>query len=203
MQDGVAITGLIGQEGSDWGEWAYLLLFFILPALSSLGQWIRKKSGMTGEPTDGDAPVAGKVAKPDRPGKRPPILGIPGQIRQTLAAPPPKPITVVKPPAARPVARATPQRPVVTHPPFSPPPPTPVARKAQDRDRAARQAMARAAVAAEDEFEAILLDDVPLKKPRRRVVPGRVDLGDLRRAIVLNEILQPPLALREEEHLPG
>jgi hypothetical protein len=204
------LSNLVAQESPDGGGWAnllYLLLVVIIPALGQFGAWIRKKYG--GEEEGGQEGAArpdGKVvtvppskptARPDIPQARPLA---PTQHR------PPRPVVRGVPPgrpvAERPAPGAAPSRRAPTP---APPRVVPVGRKpVQPRERPQRnpdalvesgelRATPDPAVEARVRSGKTFVEGQP-------VVPA-VQLGpltpeDLRKAIVLREVLGSPLALR-------
>ncbi len=182
------VPALVGQsELDDWSNLLYLLLVLVLPMLSALGSWIRKRYGNEpGEPADRFEDISEDevILLPEEPVQRP-------VVPQARPAAPVRPVVVIAPaaPPVRPVAEpVSPWEPPPRQPLFTPPP---VAARGYEAPRPTRrvQAEARREVA----------------KPRVASEPmmskARADLGvltreELRRAILLREVLGPPAALR-------
>lgn len=199
-------SGVIGQGESDWGNLLYLLLVVVLPLLGSFGQWIREKAGKKDESSAGELIPNDKDTKPKRPGKRPPLPAKPFEVaKKPVAATPVKPSAVRQQPPAPPITKVPPKKPVATPPqPKAIPKAKPVViKQEQPPPRDMRRAMVDAIVASDEEYDAIIMEDEPKSRPTKSLQLGRVNLGDLQRAIVMNELLQPPLALREKDHLAG
>ena len=198
----------------DWTNLLYLLVFLIFPALNSLGERLRKRFGKskTQPPPAPGAPVIGE------PGKR--LDSPPGRTIVIMQQPPPAPATH---PRSRPAVQGRPARPVVSgrlvvrRAPSQPPPrrPLPVqppdARPAQRRLRPQPPAAPQEgrSVAAPVEASGHALSRLIAQADqaqRRQTRPGSatqwvrqaITPAHLRHIVVLNEILQPPLALRRD-----
>lgn len=205
---------LVGQDDFNLSDLLYLLIFFVFPLLNSLGAKIREKFGESSADADADsefgpvAPKGSEQAPPDR-GVLERTRRAGEQMRRPNAPPAPassapKPPPIAKPvptthrrdqPIARPVAprkrQPTPKR---GRRPAAPS--TGRSRAPQSQNaREDRLTTVEWLVAEEEELHA------GTSRPHRRSpLPERVDVATLRSAVVLSEILQPPLALREERY---
>lgn len=182
------VRALVGQsELDDWSNLLYLLLVLVLPMLSALGSWIRKRYGNEpGKPAGDFEDISENevVLLPEEPVRRP-------VVPQARPAAPVRPVVVISPlaPPVRPMAEPVFPRVSTPTPPVFVPPSVP----RQEPDALRPPPRPRAGT--------------PLEIARAQAVSGplvsraRVELGvltpaDLRRAIVLREVLGLPVALR-------
>lgn len=189
----------IAQEDSPWGSWVYLLFFIVLPFLKSLGEKLRKKFGP--KTPDSDTELADpQQTRQHRPVPPDTVRQLrPSQTLEPQRAPSRTPPMTARPVAAGRVRRARPaqQRPSPSVQP-------------QRSKRAARTKPAKPKTRPlAPEIHSIDLtmqqDDAERQarehqtKRRRPLLPKHLDTSELRRAIILSEILQPPLALRDSD----
>ncbi len=215
-------VSMLAQRDADWSNLMYLLLVLVLPALNELGKWLRKRSAAKNDKAKANSldtarmpsarPAAGiPVAPPARPARR---AGAP----VTEAGPEQSPEIVVaevldslfpshrKPPTAPGVVvervepavfRRAQEGPV-------PPPRRPSGRPSRPPTRAAVP-RARRTKARSPAEEVRALKKTMEHQPeadltlRHSVAWGdwtSLSIAELRRAIVLNEVLEPPIALR-------
>lgn len=208
------MTTLAQFDFDRWESIIAVLVLVLLPLLGSLGKVLRKRSGQ--EPGAGDEDeVLGeeiillppKAARPSAPAARPlhpPTAGPP--VRPRLERPPLWP-----PPRPRPARPARPAPPPLPARPVRPPvrpavsgelAPTP----SQARPELRPGEMSRDSLAREFVRPTRLVDAVRAGESARRaahqaplervVVLGRLDRDELRKAVILSEVLRPPLALR-------
>ena len=216
---------ILGQQrGVDLGDLLWLLIILVFPALNALGQWIRKKWGNQQEETGGEETVFEVTVGEDdelilKPAKEKPSPAQPlptarplPPIEQepTTVQPGPRPGRPVEPPQ-RPVPprrvqparrepappRAHPAQPVREHRPPRAEPDRPVKAK----PARARKADPHRVFAATPTFD---MDDQqrPTLKAVELLAGETFDATGLRRAIVLSEILAPPLAVRRNDPSP-
>jgi hypothetical protein len=180
-------TLLAESDFEDWQGLIYILLFLILPLLSSLGAWIRKRSGKDLENPEADLEDLSEdeiILIPEEVVRR-------SRVPQARPAEPAPPVIVAPPPAppARPVARpAAPPAPVPIRPVLVPPPVSP-------REVRAPRLARRLRAEGHPDVMAVPVADEPEVRATR-VELGPLTQKDLRRAIVLREVLGPPVALR-------
>ncbi len=200
----------------------YLLIFFVFPLLNTLGAWIRKRFGA--EAHDGAKEVAGDPAEPIR--QKPPRpaatvakgrktrreTALPDPARQPIAmptrpmrrppplakSPPTPPATERARPVPQPLKRSTRAKGARDAPPARPIASSGATSKttqtAQQQSRSDRlHAMERIVERSEARERAVVQRDQPALLPRR------LKASHLRSAVILSEILQPPLALREQD----
>jgi hypothetical protein len=218
----IVAMNLLGQDdgGGGWTSLIYIALVVILPALKSFGEWIRKKTGASEEdgpdgtavdespgaralptrvsrpvaqaghlfgeglPEPVAAPAARRVVRPVAEARvpTPPMIarGSRGQRSEVPAVPRAKPIR------ERAVGRAT--RSVVQ--------PVATARTVGSPEASAWQErltiMERSMRAGEG------VDPRPVSRSRSQVLVGPVDAASLRRAVVMSELLQKPVGLRDD-----
>ncbi len=181
-------VALLAQEEDGWGRLIYLLLFLVLPMLNKFGEKIRnwaaakEEQKQTAQASPSETPKGAQAA--------PPIV-LQGEQR---GAPPKIPVPVARAPRT------------VDHRAHQP---TPVkARRVypkQTRAKAARppapDARAQRMAAARHLAKEPQSSSPPQEHGKQRDHPalllGRLDPQSLRSVVVLSEILQPPLALRE------
>ncbi len=204
---------LAQDDGGGWGNLLYLLVFLVLPALKSLGDWVRKRFGHDREVQD---EVLQPKSQPRKPLKRPPpdeVVIIPTPAGRVRPARPVKNVPV--PPraaSARPLAEspptARPAAPVLSRPTM---PKRPVRRRGPVHPSVEQARPAKPKVRDErlSTMERLLRESAQAEKQRagaaalkERLLPERLDRAALRSAIILSEILQPPLALREDAFKP-
>ncbi len=208
-------TPILAEDDFKLSNLLYLLVFFVLPLLSSLGAKLRKKF----DKGEGPGPAIGKLVEPPKRAKR-----VASPVQRGRAAPE---IGKAGGPKSPPIGPARPvkvlHKPVVV-PPRAEPAGVParrlrspdVARPAEPRPArrlVARRPMAphRKAAAPEPLVDraSTLLRPSGLERPettieakpaspRRALLPDKIDAESLRAAIILSEILCPPLALRED-----
>ncbi len=206
---------ILGQEETDLGSLVWVLVVVVLPLLSTLGAKLRKRFGRQEGASDGVLtplprtargvrPASGDVGPTRRPGSAPRIPAPQGERRgspRPVMKGPPKavPIPVQRnvlielPPSpqmqAKPVRRAGPAREVR-------------GKKGQHRRPAAvhtEERRERASTIQRLMRETAEARSQPGKEKlvARRILPKKLRAADMRSAVVLSEILQPPLALRE------
>jgi len=209
---------VLAQDGPDWTGWAIILFVVISSIISGIGNMIRKKRGESGKADleEDEGPVIILTDEFGRPPTPPPVA---------RRARPPMPAEAAERQAsARRPVRPAPPRPPAKQRPTPPPAPSPARRREAVRPKPIppRPAPAKSladdhgaiehakhitkhADAIGDRAEEIgVLDDYFATKsiqppPQAKPVPLDVSPGGLRRAIILNEILSPPLALRESD----
>ncbi|MBN1513348.1 MAG: hypothetical protein JXB13_15130 [Phycisphaerae bacterium] len=181
------LPALVAQSDTDgWKSLLYLLIVLILPLLSSLGTWLRKRSEkQTGELVGDVEDVSEEeiILLPQPPVQRPPIP-------QARPAAPIRPVVVIAPaaPPVRPVpGPVSPWEPPQRQPLFIPPP---VAAREPQSPRADRRPRA------DTQQEVARIHRASLAVSRASVGLGVLTPEDLRRAILLREVLGPPVALR-------
>ncbi len=207
------------QPEGGWSDLLYLLLVIILPALGHFGAWIRKKyiggeeegeEGASGAPAGevvivqpgkppGRVPVARArplTPAPQRPTGPPPSQGPPGppMVARPVSTPPTPP-----PARARPARLTTPPRTPVrpATPPVTRPAPAPGWGKptgpgaSGDLVESGRQRILHA-----DQLTRFATVTREGERFRPSVRIGALTPEDLRLAIVLKEVLGPPVALR-------
>jgi len=146
------------------------------------------------------APVRPPVRRPAPPPRRPmetPRRGVPDAAEPVFQRAP------AGPPPARPAAKLGTLRPEPVRPAKIPPPPPPEGRPVQPHaptpvGRLTPRQVARIAQVKET---AHTLARPPIAEPLDVGSFRQLNLAEVRRAIVLNEILGPALALRQAEHL--
>lgn len=171
---------IMADGGNDMGQLLYVIAFLILAGIGSVFEKIKKhqenaKRGRAPSPP----PVDHEVVPPPITERRPDIMQPP--VRRETSEPVVRPARTEmrRPPVAAPGRPRVPRSVTAKAPQRQPttPPPAP-------------QALERSQP---------LLSDVLIPKRRisARAKLGPLDRAQLRRAIVLSEILQPPVALRE------
>ncbi len=187
---------ILGERGSDGSELIYVIAVLILAAVGAIFEKIKRK-----------------MAEPeDKPGRPPVPRGIADQHKRVRPAPPPRPSGRRQPPRAWPVGQAPPPR--AAAPAVRLPLETPRLVPDESPRGVSRPAPAEPELRPAVEAEVIpqLVGELS-RGPERRpaATPGRrpsdlvadvgsfrkLSLAEVRRAIVLNEILSPPLALRD------
>jgi hypothetical protein len=181
------VPALVGQSDPDgWKSLLYLLIVLIFPLLSSLGAWLRKRSEkQTGELVGEVDDISEEeiILLPPAPARHP-------QIPQARPAAPVRPVVVMAPaaPPVRPAADPlSPWEPPPKRPVFIPPS---VPARAREAPRPTRRPRA------DTQQEVARVDRASLAVSRASVDLGVLSPEDLRRAIVLREVLGPPAALR-------
>ncbi len=165
----------------------YILVVLVFPLLGSLGAWLRKRFGKQTEELVGDlegSPQEELILLPPSPALRPAIP----QARPTT---PDRPIIVMAPtpPPVRPVAEPVfPWGPPQSQSLSTPPPVLARKPKAPARVHRPRTGLQR------EVPEVRATGEPPV--PQRRTELGVLTREDLRRAILLREVLGPPAALR-------
>ena len=202
---------ILAEEDFKLSNLLYLLLVVVLPLLSSLGAKLRKK--FEKNPDDGtkigkrvEPPRrAERVEKPSRRGRAQPDMG-------KAWSPPPGPARPVKvPPQAVPMPpRAVPvdipamrrHRPDVVKPAVPRGARRPAARRPVTVQRKAAPPQAPKARAPTVWAPSTVKRPEPTIAPKpvlpRALLPYKIDAASLRAAVILSEILRPPVALREE-----
>jgi len=210
---------LLAQESdsSDLFRWAIILFFIVSSIISAIGSMIKKKRGQVDdddiEEDDDSVIILSDEIRPAMPPPvarraRPPARTAAGETRPAVRTP-------VRP-AAPPPPR---QRPAGDRPaPLRRPMPAEKAKPRPTRRRVgglvdhhaaiehAQHIRKRADVIGDQAEEVGTLDDRFAKQSRSSRVPRKrfnVSRMGLRQAIVLNEILGPPLALRKSDDGPG
>ena len=186
---------LAQDDNGGWGGLVYLLIFMVLPALKSFGVWLRKRFGeQTDEPEQTTDPSRETPKRLKRAVRRETVAGTPKEERIPQAVP----VKESPPPLARPAASvrprpAAPKRPVRRRRPEPP-------QQAPSTADVRRQRLSTIADIMEKstrpERQASPTAQPPGKRP---LLPRKLDRATLRSAIILSEILQPPLALRQDE----
>jgi hypothetical protein len=193
-----------------WENIVAILVLVLLPLLGSLGKTLRKKSGLEPGAEDEDEVLGEEIillppAKTSRPAPsaRPlPPAGAGQPIRRTdrpPLLPPPlrRPARLTPPPPpARPVAPRVP--PAVPRRGVRVPPGAPPALRPAEVSRESRAWEARQPASLVDAIRAseAALRAAGQAPPERVAVLGPLDRDELRKAIILSELLRPPLALR-------
>jgi hypothetical protein len=158
---------------SDWITVAGIILFVLISAISSIAKKVTERNKKT-------APRAPRPAAPRAPGPVPP---------RPMASAPRQPTTTPRPAAPRPVVVVSrEQRPTIVvqrSRPALTPRATPVAPSAPPVERARVQK--------QPPPPAPVTTETATASAER---PAPLTRDELRRAIILNELLQPPLALR-------
>lgn len=182
------VPAVVAQSDTDgWKSLLYLLIVLVLPLLSSLGAWLRKRSEkQTGELVGDVEDISEEeiILLPQEPVQRPPIP-------QARPAAPIRPVVVISPaaPPVRPVpGPVSPWEPPQMQPLFIPPS---VAAREYETPRPARRPRAEA----RSEVPKTHAAGEPTI-PKARADLGVLTRDDLRRAIVLREVFGPPVALR-------
>lgn len=204
---------ILAQADFDWSNLLYLLIVFIFPALNALGEWIRKKSGKKsfGDEKPGNATDDYEVVIEDgqmvlRPAQtKPEPQSKPGPAPQPVAGPS-KPTPIPQPvPAPKPVARRV-EAPLPPQPRRPVPAPQPRPRP-QRRTPIARPA-APVLIGESDTtsvFDQSKVEVEQVGPARTGVSPllgEKLDRQTLRKAVILSEIVAPPLALRSYDQGP-
>jgi hypothetical protein len=205
------MTTLAQFDLDRWGDIIAVLVIVLIPLLGSLGKVLRKRSGPEEGADEEDETLGEEIillppretrrpAPPARPlpprGREPPLHR---RLDRPLASPP------LRPRPARPVPPAPPARPVA--PLVRPTVPRGVARVPPSaRPERRPPELSRKPIALEPIEQAALADIhgavAHLRAGARPTIPkgiaflGRLDRDELRKAIILSELLRPPLALR-------
>ncbi len=201
-------TNMIAQEDSGWSNLLYLLVFVIVPALKALGTKLREKFGK-------ETPEGLKDLPTSKPPMRPRSIrtsSVPGE-RTRRSAKADRPVTRVSPRMAQPAPARRDAQPVRTGDapsrmqPTPPPRARPVARRRPSKVARPAAAATRAPVPESKPIHTIQrmmnqeaeqrLAQRRAERPRASLLPKRLDREALRRAVILSEILQPPLGLRD------
>ncbi len=183
------------------GDAIETIAFLVMVLLAGLGHVLKKRSEQAGDPT-GTPEVEEPDPRPD-PMPRPTVPGRgtrqAGELRRGI------PAETGRPPAVPAARRAHP--PPQPRPALQPRPPV-VVRRASAEDSARKIAVqaTQAAQVARDSEQRRAAAATPEPAPRPAVVPASgsaalskpLSRARLREAIVLNEIIQPPLALRPQ-----
>jgi len=219
-------TFILSKIDFDYSDLVYLLLILVLPALNRFANWWQEVT--EGKQGKRDSQQKAAPPKPPTLPAPAPRMGKPDARRPIVQPPPrttvPKPQRSLEP--LRPVARQPIQQPPARPQRPAPPPPRPVAPAPK---RAAVRPPARVTPIAtrkapspsitdtvtESDSRSLLHDFQKLTahptmgtsptarsrmaKAGAHVVATTVSLSELRRAIILKEILDPPLALRDIE----
>ena len=192
---------LAQREGLDLQKLIYLLIFVLFPLLGGLGKWLRDRSARKSEEADAESSEQTPERLRTRPAPKRPVAppAMPAPRRPAPAAPPetePGPEVIIAQvlesafPSQRPPPRRQ-ERPV--RPPRHAAPP----RRPKRARRVSREEEVRALKDMMEKRE----DAVPV--PRHPAALGdwaSLSIAELRRAIVLKEVLGPPVALRGELH---
>ena len=216
---------LAQQRGVDYGDLVWLLIILVFPALNALGKWIRTKWGNQQEETTGEDTVyevtvsdddqlilkpatekpspaqSPPTARPLRPLKREPttVQPVPRALRPVERPQRPVPPRRVQPVRREPAPpRAQPAQPVRGHRP----PSVHAARPVQAKPARARKADPHRVFAATSAFDADDQQRPPTTAVDKLLAGETFDAKSLRRAIVLSEILAPPLAMRRNDPSP-
>jgi hypothetical protein len=190
-----------------WENILAVLVLVLLPLLGSLGKLLRKRSGL-GEGAEEEDETLGEeiillppqtTGRPVPPARPLPPTGVGPPIHRRLDRPPvspprrPRPARLTPPPPpARPV------RPAVSRN-LGPIPP----RMRQEhrpaevsRESLALESIDRASLVDVHRVVAHILAGARRTSPAGITFLGRLDRDELRKAIILSEVLRPPLALR-------
>lgn len=200
---------LAQEDGGGWHNLIYVLVVVVLPMLSRLGAKIRKKFGRGDQESE---TLALEVPLPPKQKRRPTRPDRVHQAVDTEAA------LTAKPAPTPPIPQARPSRPRLQTA-TAPPPARPIEPQRRPKPAEAERATARplqARIAAmltekKDVSSGWLEQErkqAAAKKKRspqpsakasstKLVLPNIITAGDLRAAVILSEILRPPLALRE------
>lgn len=220
-----SMPDLLARKDFDLSNLLYLLVFIVLPLLNTLGAKLRKKFGHDeGEEVPSSGPgEAAPPAPPNVPHSRRRRVEPVDPRRAVLTGGPPKPPVVPvgparpSPPVAKPVPSVPPgmPRPVAV----GRAPGTPRLRETnaghgestpRRRAEGRRPVRAKRRVVKQSRDERLTVVEQMMReagsregvgdimKTGRSLLPRRLDAEQLRRAIVLSEILQPPIALRDE-----
>lgn len=201
-------TNMIAQEDRGWGNLLYLLVFVIVPVLKGLGAKLREKFGKETAEGVKDLPSS-KPLKQLRPMQ---TSSTPGE-RTGRTATTDRPVARVSPRMAQSAPARPDAQPVRTGDapsrmqPTPPPRARPVARRRPSKVARPAAAGARAPVPESKPIHTIqrmMNQEVQQRsaesraeRPRASLLPKRLDREALRRAVILSEILQPPLGLRD------
>lgn len=198
------------DDGGGWGNIIYLLVFLVFPALNKLGQKLRERfsteeSDESPVPTpDAEAPP---VARPRRalatPAVTPPVIGKARpdlSLRRPVVEPrrpqPPVARPVIGPPASATEKQAPPPRRHRRPPAHAVPPPAPSQRRPVRERSVSPSIMAVDRRARRPTKE----DSKPTeRKAQDRLLPEILRPSDMRAAVILSEILRPPIGLRPPE----
>lgn len=213
---GLSMAWSLAQESG--GELIYVIAVLILAGLGALADKIKKSKeraeqdrvGRTKRPSktrEGPVPGRGVLGEP-RPGREVPLPRRPRERGQQRATPPTAP-RPSRPPTRRPVP--PPSAPVARVPAEAPPKGTLGAtlssrREGRHRTLQAGDSTTSSLLARESVRTTGMISGVGTGKGGRRqgIAPswwlptGRLTPGEMRRALILSEILQPPIALRDE-----
>ena len=222
----MTITTILASR--EWSE-LYWLLVLVLPALSKLGKWIRDRSAKNESlpPQKGEKPAPARKAssappaRAFRPSQAPVAKPFPlmerleAGLAQLTQPPVGTPDTAMKS-AARPTAPGTPpsgrpdgRRAVggtsVPTPARAAPPASPGPKRSSRKRRPTEPRRAQAEAVAQIARVMPSRDPEPAPPPshepdeRQGYGLKKLSIHELRRAIVLREILDPPLALRQPD----
>lgn len=201
---------LAQEDGGGWTNLIYLLVVVVLPMLSRLGAKIRKKFGRGDQESETLDPQTLPPPQPKRRPTRPDSRQLAADSKVVLTA---------EPTPTPPIPRARPPRPQ----PLAATAPPPRARPIEPQRRPKRATAGGAAPQPnQTQIAAMLIEknDAQVgwleqerkqraaKKARsapppakaastRLILPDVITARDLRAAVILSEILRPPLALRE------
>ena len=192
---------LAQREGLDLQKLIYLLIFVLFPLLGGLGKWLRDRSANKSEEVDAES----SEQTPERLRARP----APKRYVAPPAMPAPRRPAPVAPPETEPGPEVIIAQVLESaFPSQRPPPPRRQERPVRPPRHAAPHRPKRARrVSREEEVRALKDmmekrgDAVPV--PRHPAALGdwtSLSIAELRRAIVLKEVLGPPVALRGELH---
>lgn len=201
---------LAQEDGGGWTNLIYLLVVVVLPMLSRLGAKIRKKFGRGDQESETPDPLMLPPPQPKRRPTRPDSRQLAADSKVVLTAEPTPtpPIPHARPPRPQPLpATAAPPRARPIEPQHRP--------KRDTERRAAPQPLQTQIAAMPIEKNDVQTGWIEkgrkqraAKKARsaaspakaaatRLILPDIITAGDLRVAVILSEILRPPLALRE------
>ena len=213
-----------GTQGSDWKSLIYLLLLLVLPVLNGIVEWFKKRAESKRQQNEAEE-IEVIVEDDEPPVYRP--FEPPKPARPIATAPPPPPIKEARPFAAPPVAAPPPRpapipvvRPVTPTPrTVQPRPAAPARPVVQPENPYAVTYEADYDVVYEADYDAayeaqrakrLAMKQTPAKPkppagppPARKLLAGEpLTRANLRRAVILSEILSPPVALRNESNAP-
>lgn len=227
MQILATMESFVLAAGTDYFDWAIILFFIASAIISTIGNMIKKKRGELDDDEEEDGPVIilkddfGQPASPPvaRRARPPVVIDVADQTptRRPVPLRPAKPSRSSRPqpprPAPRrPVSRPQPTRRQPTRPRQAPErigrPKRRTVGTLVDRHAATEHAkhIIEDAEAVGDHADNVgELDRLSADAPSRQQTGIQLDVSreSLRKAIVLNEILGPPLALREVGDWPG
>jgi len=213
---GLSMSWPLAQENG--GELIYVIAVLILAGLGALADKIKKSKEQAeqdrmrrtkGSRETRKGPVPGRsVSAEPRPGREVTLPRRPGERTPKRAAPPTTP-RPSRPPTRRPVP--PPSVPVARAPAEAPPKGTLGAtlsnrREGRHRTLQAGDSTTSSLLARESVRTIGMISGVGMGKGRRRqgigsswwLPAGRLTPAEMRRALILSEILQPPIALRDE-----